>query len=212
MKLIKFGAVVVLLSGISLGGGCSSGGRASESQKAVSTIAEMSSQLNSAKGDVERAIQALDNLSAGRDLEKSFKTYHSAVASLENSGEKAQARWKSMQAKGNEYMKKWESEVGRTSNPEVRAGMETRSEKVRANYQKVQNAAKSVADSYRPFLKDLQEIDKALSLDLSPAGVQSLQPAFGNAKMSGRALSQSIDGLKAELDGIRAGMSPQPSR
>jgi len=188
-------------------GGCSSSGRASESEKAISTMSDVSEQLDKAKMEVTDAMNALDGLSAGGDLQKSFKTYQGAVSDVQKAGEKARTRWADMQQRGKEYIAKWQAEA-QTTTPEVRQGMEARREKIRANYESVQSSAKDVSNAYKPFLQGLQEIQKALSLDLSPSGVQSLQPAFSKAKSDGARLNQALDALKARLNEIRMGMAP----
>lgn len=59
-------------------------------------------------------------------------------------------------------------------------------------------------DACQPFLRRLQDIPKALSLDLTPAGVQAARPAFELARRSGAELKNRIAEFMAEIDRVMA--------
>jgi hypothetical protein len=58
-------------------------------------------------------------------------------------------------------------------------------------------------------MSDLQEIKRALSIDLSPAAVQSLRPTFDKAKSKGLTVNEKLDALDKELTEVMGGMSPK---
>jgi chromosome segregation ATPase len=211
MCATKQWAAVALLSTASMiiFGCSSSGGQAKESTKAVQGLQESQAQLQKAQTEIDKAIAALDQLSSGQgDLKKSFENYSKAVADVEAAGDKARARWQNMQARQKEYVAKWQSELETIENPEVRASLEQRRAKIRDDFDKIKATAQGVRDAYKPFLSDLKEIQKGLSLDLSPAGVTGMKPAMAKAKTEGQTLKQEISELQTELASIAGQMGP----
>jgi chromosome segregation ATPase len=188
--------------------GCSSSGRASESEQAVDSMKGLEAKLDQAKAEVNQSMAALDGLSAGGDLQKSYSTYNKEVAQLEAAGKSAAARGQSMRQKREAYIAKWDAEVQQMQNPDVKASMQQRKQAILDNYDKLKASAEEVKGAYGPYLKDLKEIQKALSLDLSTAGVQSLQPSIAKAKQNGQVLNQKIDAFSAQLKDVMAGTSP----
>src|SRR5436190_14080311 len=160
---------------ISYGIGCSSSGRASESEKAVSSMKDTRAQLANAKTEVNDVMKSLDALSSGSNLQKAFSTYNADVANVKAAGDKAGARWKSMQDNGKAYIARWQKEAAEIQNPEIKSSMEQRRQRVADNYEKIKGNAQATKDAYQPFLQQLQSIQKALSLDLSQEGAKALQ-------------------------------------
>ena len=201
------GVAMFVLAGLN---GCTGSGRASESEKAVGTMADTQAQIERAKQQVTKANSSLDQLSAGGDLQKSFNSYNSAVSDLVSTGEKAKARWNDMRVRGDQYVAKWQSEMEQVTNPEIKQNLAARREKVRADYEKISASAKEVRDAWDPYMSDLQEIKKALSLDLTSEGIKGMQGPMSTAKAKGATLSQKLDAFLTQLAGLLSGMSPAP--
>jgi hypothetical protein len=189
--------------------GCSSesGGRTAESQKAVVSLKDTRQELVKAKAEVTDATAALDKLSAGGNLEQSFKQYTAAVKDVQSAGDRAGARAQAMKENARQYVVKWEKEMDQVSSPELRAGAAERRQKVKDNFDQITVAGRSVRNAYQPFLKDLQDIQRALASDLTPAGVSAAKPAIDKTRGDGTTLNGRIDSLIAELDDVSGGMS-----
>jgi hypothetical protein len=63
--------------------------------------------------------------------------------------------------------------------------------------QRLRDVARTTEAAYEPFIGQLRDIQRALSLDLTPAGVEVAQPAFEIARQSGADLKQQIDAVLA---------------
>ena len=206
---------VVVVCGVVVGvllTGCASknegqGTATTESKKAVSGLKETRQELVKAKTEVNDAVAALDKLSAGTNLPQSYKEYSTAVSDVQAAGDRARTRAQAMRENGREYVAKWEKEMDQISSPELRAGAADRRQKVKAHYDEVVNVGRSVREAYQPFLKDLQDIQRALANDLTPGGVSAAQAAITKAKAEGATLNERIDALIAKLDEISGGMS-----
>jgi hypothetical protein len=200
------------VAAFALSTGCSSdsGGRTAESKKSITSLKDTRQELVKAKGEVNDATVALDKLSAGGNggnLEQSYKQYTVAVKDVQTAGDRAKARAKTMKDNARQYVAKWEKEMEQVSSPELRAGAAERRQRVKDNFEQITASGRAVRDAYDPFLKNLQDIQRALASDLTPDGVHAAHFAIDKAKTQGTALNTQIDGLIANLDEISAGLS-----
>jgi chromosome segregation ATPase len=189
---------------------CSSGGggRTAESQSAIVSLRDTRAELAKGKAEVSDATAALDKLTAGGgNLEQSYKQYAVAVKDVQLAGDRARARAQAMQENGRKYMQNWEKESEQMSSPELRAGATERRQRVKDNYDQIASTGRSVRDAYQPFLRDLQDIQRALANDLTPAGVDSAKSTIAKAKGEGAEVNERLDALIAQLDSVSGGMS-----
>ena len=201
--------LAMCVAAVAFTGGCSSdsGGRTAESNKAIVSLKDTRQELVKAKVEVNDATTALDKLSAGGNLEQSYKQYTTAVKDVQAAGSRARARAQAMRDNARAYIAKWEKEMEQVSSPELRAGAAERRQRVKASFDQVTTTGGSVRQAYEPFLKDLQDIQRALASDLTPGGVTAAKGAMDKAKAEGVTLNERIDALIAELDHISAGMT-----
>ena len=197
------------LAGVVFSTGCSSdkGGQTAESKKAVVSLKDTRQELVNAKAEVNDANMALDKLAAGGNLEQSFKQYTAAVKDVQAAGDRARARASAMKENARQYVAKWEKEMDQVSSPELRAGATERRQKVKDNFDQITTAGRGVRDAYQPFLKNLQDIQRALASDLTPAGVDAAKSAIAKTKSEGVTLNEKLDALIAELDEVSGSMS-----
>lgn len=208
MKNFRVISVALMALALTLATGCASSGRAKESEKAVQSMEDMQENLGKAKADVDRTVVLLGQLEEGTDQKKVFSEYTDSVKKLQAAGENAKKRGEEMKAKREEFLAKWDKELAEVQNPEVKKGLEQRREEVKTKFGKLTEMAVAVRDAYTPFMADTTDVQKALSVDLSPSGVAAIKPAIEKAKADGAVLSQKIDSLANELAAIRGNISP----
>jgi chromosome segregation ATPase len=213
LQIRRLAALVMCLGTLAWLVGCGGdGGRAAESEKAVGSMQDTKAQITNAKQLVTKANTSLDQLSAGGDLNKSYGSFSKAVDDLQSSGERVKARWADMQARGKQYQQKWQTEAANIKNPEIRQSLEARREKVRQNYDKITATAKGAKEAWDPYMSDVQEIKKALAIDLTPGAVQAMKPTFDKAKVKGATLIQQLDALDRDLAEVMGGMTPETQK
>ena len=202
------GQLATTLLILSLTAGCSSSGRMEEGEKAVEGFAKLKAGLAKAQTQVDEVIKSMDQLQAGGDLQKSYSTFNSEVSDLQKTAAAAKKRADAMRKNVDAYVQKWQKEMETLSDPTIKASLGQRREAVRANFTRVSDSAHAVRGAYDPFVAHLQEIQKALSIDLTPANVAGIKPSIDKARADGQTLKQRIAALQAELDRIQAGLSP----
>jgi hypothetical protein len=83
---------------------------------------------------------------------------------------------------------------------------------VRQNFDAVAAAARETRAAYEPFMQKLQDLQKALSLDLTPPGVQGSRGVMDQVRDAAGQLNRRIDTLIAEVERVRTGMVPTATR
>ena len=189
--------------------GCSSNGKpAKESAQTVQGLGETRKALVRAKEQVNETTAAMNALASGADVKSNYARFNQAVAETQRQGEMARKRGAEMREQADAYIAAWQREMADVDNPELRAGVEARREKVRQNFDAIRTAAQATRDAYEPYMKDLQDIQKVLSMDLTPQGVQTVRPVIDKANADARVVNARLDALIAQLDNVSAGMTP----
>jgi len=202
---MRLAAVLLLTASLV---GCSSDKRASESTEAVETLRDVYTSLGKAKGQVDKVTALLDQFSTGHDLKSTLTDYTNAVTDLKSTAARAKERGEDMRKRREAYLAKWQAEANSIQDEQLKQGLQSRRATVASQYNAIQSAADDVRNSYQPFIRDCDEIQKALAIDLTPGGVQSAQPAITRAKRDGEVLGQKLDVLGQHLDQVIGTMTP----
>jgi hypothetical protein len=188
--------------------GCNSDKPAKESVSTVSSMRDTHAAIGKAMVQIQGANASLQRVSTTDDLNAWLKEYSGIVTKMQTDGEAAKARWFDMKEHQNEYIELWAKEADKTQNPAVQQTMDQRRQSISSDFEKLRGMAQDVRDAYQPYLQDLQSIQKAMTLDLTPAGVKALQPSIDQAKSDGDTVVHKLDALGIELDKLAGNMSP----
>ena len=130
--------------------------------------------------------------------------YTAEVKETSKQAKEAQERADQMREHSRDYITAWEIEVDTVSTPELQAQATERRQAVRENYDRLRDAARAMNTAYDPFLTQLRDIQATLSLDLTPAGIDSAKPAIDAARQSAQNLKQQISAFVQEIDQVAA--------
>ena len=190
-----------------LGSGCAS---KSQGEKMVQSFAETRRTLGEARAHVGMTLTSLQGVRTARpeDLERAFRHYEDSVVQLENEGRDAKGRAKAMKEEADAHVKQWQEEMETIKDPAIKASLESRREAVSKNFKLIQMYAQDVRKAYGPFLQGNKDIVQALSIDLSPAAITSLQKSLERVMTDGKRLDERLWSMERALDNIAHGMSP----
>lgn len=139
------------------------------------------------------------------DLRKSYDAYAENVEKMEKLGKQLDRHSEKMRARGNEYFTEWESSY---TNPEIRELSERRRIEMREIYAKIPAASIGVRGSLTSYLTDIKEIQRYLSYDLTPVGIEAIRPTAQRAVIDGDKLKESVKPVLAAIDQVK-GELPQ---
>lgn len=205
-------AVVALLcAGMLLSACASGGGQAKEKVAAIDSIQSVVEQLGKGRGQIDAVVASIDKLQAGGDLQAAFKTFNASVADVQSTNAKIVSRREDMQENRKAYIAKWQADLESIDNADVKAALAERQKMVSANFDQIAKAMADVREAYQPFMKDVTEIQKGLSLDLNAAGVAALKKPLDDAKAAATNLKAKVAALESELTAIAGSMTPTPA-
>jgi chromosome segregation ATPase len=191
------GAVIIILAGCETNGGR----QARVARKADTSLEDTRQELVKTDQQVNRALAAMDQLEAQpRDLRQAYRAFTSEVDETAKQSKDARKQAEEMREQWREYITDWEQSIDRIRSPEVRARAVDRRQAVREEYNQIRDVARELEAAYEPFLRNLRDIERTLSLDLTNQGVATAGPAFEAARQSGQQLRQRIDQFIAQLD------------
>ena len=203
---INWRSVGGMLCAILLLAGCESNAQRTQEKKVTKAVASMDkTRVELVKSDqqVDEAIIALDRLTSSPTIvPEAYKVYAAQVTEVSKQEKEAQKRAERMRDDWRAYIAAWEKEVDTVSTPEMQARAEERRQAVRDNYDRLRDAANAVKSAYRPFLTQLQDVQKTLALDLTPAGMEAAKPGIDAAHQSAQNLKQQISAFVSEIDRV----------
>jgi hypothetical protein len=94
------------------------------------------------------------------------------------------------------------------NDPTIKSSLESRRQAASTNFALVRMYADDVRKAYEPFVQRNKEMVQALSIDLSPAALNSLSPAIDRAMADGVTLEQKLAAMQHPMDNIANGVSP----
>jgi hypothetical protein len=197
-------STMFLLCSTAIFGGCATTGM-DRSVKTSNSIQEVDTEIRKLVVQIDATGSSLDTLVVAQkpDLKKSFDSYSNHLAKLEQEGKRTLKRIDEMKANSKEYFAEWEKQGDTFTNPEIRALSEERRVRLATIYAKVPAAGSGIKGAYLAYLTDLKEIQKFLSTDLTPQGVEAIDPVAKKTLQDRELLKDSLRPVVTALDDIK---------
>ena len=196
---------MLLLGSTAVLGGCATTGM-DRSVKASNSIKDVESEIKKMNVQIDVTAVSLDTLIVAdkSDLKKRFDSYTDNVEKLDKEGKKVLKRIDEMKLRNNQYFSEWEKEGDSFTNVEIRELSEQRRSKLAETYARVPAAGSGIKGTYHAYLTDLKEIQKYLSNDLTPKGIEGIKPVASRSVQDLNALKASLVPVTAAMDEINA--------
>jgi hypothetical protein len=187
--------------------GCATTGM-DRSIKTSHSIQEVDKEIRGISTQIDMTAASLDALvkPGQTELKEPFERYSKDVDKLDGQGESLLKRVEEMKSLSTEYFTEWEKDGNAYTNPQVRELSEERRLKLAELYARVPASGAGVKVSYLAYLTDLKEIQKYLSNDLTPRGIQAIDPVARQTVGHLGELKESLEPVITALDGINAEM------
>lgn len=196
---------MLLLSTTAFLGGCATTGM-DRSVKTSNSIKEVDSEIRKMIVQIDVTAVSLDSLVIPRntELKKPFNSYSDNLAKLESEGKRVVKRTEEMKSRSKEYFGEWEKQGDTFTNSEIRELSAERRNNLAEIYARVPAAADGIKGTYNAYLTDLKEIQKYLSNDLTPKGIEAITPVAKRSVQNLDALKVSLQPVITALDEIKA--------
>ncbi|OGR05666.1 MAG: hypothetical protein A2511_04435 [Deltaproteobacteria bacterium RIFOXYD12_FULL_50_9] len=196
---------MLLFGTVAFQGGCASTGM-ERSVKTSNSIHEVDKEIRKFIVQVDATGASLDALviPGQSNVKKSFNNYSDQLEKLDKEGNRVLKRLEEMKTQSKEYFAEWEKQGDSYTNPEIRMLSDERRNKLAEIYAQVPAAGVGIKGAYLAYLTDLKEIEKYLSNDLTPQGVESITPVAKKTVQDLEVLKTSLQPVIVALDGIKA--------
>lgn len=189
--------------------GCASTGN----DKAASTASALtkSSELV-AKGNtlIDETLASLNDLihKPQPDLRKQFKTFNGSVNDLASVAKDVAGKADGMKAKGAAYFQKWDEEMAKLKNEDIRSRSEARKSEVATRFGKISQSYDEAKLAFQPFMSDLRDVQKFLATDLTIGGLSAIKDAAAKASKEAVPLKAALAKLSDDFKALGLAMSP----
>ncbi len=203
-QMLTFFAIL-LLGTVSLLSGCATTGM-DRSVKTSNSIRDVDNEIRKMSVQIDVTAASLDALvkSDKPDLKKHFNTYSDELEKLEHEGKLVTRRLDEMKSHSKEYFAEWEKQGETFTNSDIRELSEQRRSTLAEMYARVPAAGVGIKGAYHAYLTDLKEIQKYLSNDLTPQGIEGITPVANKSVQNLNALKASFQPVLSALDEIKA--------
>jgi hypothetical protein len=214
MKLLT--SISVFAMATLLFAGCASSGY-KQGNKAASSIQASADGIAALQGHMNQTLIALNALvdSPQADLRPQFKELDSKISGLESAAKDVANERIRMGEQTKKYLADWDAELGQMQNADIKARSQTRKEAVARQIDAVKRSYSEFDVAFRPFMADLQDVRKYLSVDLTRSGLASIKEPAVKANTDATPLRDAIVKLAADFKALSASMSsitPQQSK
>ena len=206
--VIAAGMMLALVSG-----GCTNSNAAAPEREseAVASMDDLRQEALSARWDVDKTMETLNELpTSTTDLRATYDKFSSQVDEIKSDAAKIKQLTADLQNRVDEYVKKWQEDMSKVTDPSMKQLSEQRRDAVQKRMAEVRTAHKGLANTYSAFYDDLVSIRTYLGNDLTPAGVKAVEPKIKKANEDRAAMKPYGDELLKVLDQISAGMATPP--
>jgi hypothetical protein len=196
---ITFLFTMLIAGGILLG--CASTG-IQRSTEASTTMQTMDSVIKLVVVQLGATGASLDELTkpGQSDVRKAFDLYTANVSKLENLEKDFARHAEQMEVRGREYFEEWQKDGDTYKSPEIQKLSEQRRLELTDIYGRIAQNSIGVKESFKAYVSESKEIQRYLSNDLTPRGIQAIEPIAVRAVLDGEILNDSIRDLQSAIE------------
>ena len=187
---------------------------ATSQEQLAASIKESQTETVRTRDQLQLTVNALNTLTEQKkgDLRANFNAYSMEVKNTRGAAEWTAARAQSMQFTSKNYFDGWQADVTSISNESLRKQAQKRLDKVRKSYDKSILSLKEAGEKFKPFLSNLDDVQKTLANDVTAGGVKAIRGTASDAKFNLKKVRSSIADALEELDNMQKALSPEAAR
>lgn len=187
--------------------GCATTGK-ERSTKAQTSMTEMDGniklllvQLDATEASLRKLVKP-DN----SDVEKAFQLYSANVSKMDQLERNFTRHIDEMNARGKDYFEEWQKEGDKYKNPRIQQLSEQRRLELSRIYGDIATNSIGVKGRLNSYVTDLKEIQKYLSNDFTPKGIQAIAPLTREVTSKSSGLTSDIKDIQAAVNRANAAM------
>jgi hypothetical protein len=218
MKTTKTNLIsIVVAAGFALViAGCATSGY-DAGTKTAANIQDAANRIAAVPGLIDQTLGAMNDLiqNPQPDLRPQFKKFSSQLDSMISEAKDIGDARRSMDSKGKEFFAKWDEQIAQIHNEDIKARSQSRKEEVSQKLLAIKRSYSEAEIAFTPFVSDLKDVQKFLSVDLTTGGLAAIKSPAANAVKNAGPLKDCCVRLAADFKALGVAMSavaPAPAK
>jgi hypothetical protein len=206
LQLVSLAAATVAAT--LLAAGCASTGY-DKGNITAANIQSASDRIAALPGQIDTTLASLNGLvtQPQADLRPQYKEFAANVAAVESAAKDLAVSRSNLAARQKEFFAKWDEELAQIQNPDIKARSQSRKEQVSQQLMTIKTSYAQADIVFKPFLADLQDVQKYLSVDLTAGGIAAIKEPVAKASLDAVPLKASLTKLAGDFKALGDAMS-----
>jgi Mg2+ and Co2+ transporter CorA len=165
------------------------------------------------RDQLKASVDALDALTKQKsgDLRPAYDTFVEEVKRTHDAAGQTAARAASMDSASKDYFGTWQTDVSGIAKESLRKNAQRRLDDVRKSYDKVIASLRQATVAFKPFLSDLDDVQKTLANDVTVGGVKAIRETASDAAKAQRKVLRNVNDAIDQLASMEKALSSQKS-
>jgi hypothetical protein len=158
---------------------------------------------------IDKTLASLNDLvnRPAADLRPQYKEYVFNLAVVEDAGKEIVDARIELGQQGKAYFADWDAQLAQIKNEDIKARSQGRRTEVAQQLQAIKRSYAETELVYRPFIAKLKDVQRYLSVDLTPDGVAAIQGTVTKAVADAGPLNASLTKLANAFKNLGLAMS-----
>ena len=197
---VLFGCTLVLA--VLMSAGCASQ-PPSETQTNINTFSLALRQIDQARNDVARTLDALNRYSnnPGRS---NFEAFATGAKAVEEHGANLENISAVMSDQGNAFFLNWENEISAMTNEKLKVHAAAQREAALKAFHEIDVQGPELRAAYGKFVADLRNLQTFFDFDKSAGGVAAASTVISQARLHGADFKRLLDIQSANLTNVKS--------
>ena len=194
--------------------GCTTKAGFKQGAKTAARMDDAQTELLAAESQTEATTTALNEFGKqeGIDLPTQFKEFGKAIDSMESQFGRARKSVTKVNEQGNKFFLEWDNEIALITNEDIRQRMETRKTNLLGSFSRIDASMQQAEAAYGTFMSDLRDVERFLSIDLTPGGIAAVSDTIQKTNADSATLQKQIEAVIEELARVAPEMPEMPSK
>lgn len=188
--------------------GCASPGY-NKGNQAAQDIQTAANRIAALPVQIDKTMASLDELvtKPQADLRPQYKQFTANLNDVESAAKDIASARRSMAEKSKQFFAAWDAQLAQINNEDIKARSQARKDEVSQRLESIKRSYTEAETTFSPFLSELQDIRKYLSVDLTPAGLAAIQSTVTKADADAAKLTATITQLAEQFKSLGLAMS-----
>jgi hypothetical protein len=181
--------------------GCGSQTGQDRAAAASESMLQFRDNIKLGQDQLDKCVASMNALNTAKsDLKGAYDKYCSELDQTESVARTIKADADEMRTKGRAFFKKWEEELEKIQNEELRAKAKSRSEERSKEYGNIEMQMGTAKSKWDALSKEFKDVKQYLSNDLTATGVASLSKTFTQSNLDAGDLKKAMGAVSTSLE------------